>query len=254
MPRITDVISLPNLPVGLIAPPGRQATYSDVSEFLKKNPGPIQKFTYLTCGGILLSIIGAIAALSSKAQSLFGSLLVLAGLVLAGTGHYKSPCTNTGILTPQTEDTDGKELVKKERTTVRTSTPVPEKDKGPGSKTPVNDTPTGDDPAVTNDDLIKILLNKVKGKKYNGRERAEAAIELGKRKVETAVHSLIKCLTDKLKTVQVACIKALGEIGGNEAFEGLRKFVKDIERGDPIRLKAINAMREILVHRKKGPS
>ncbi len=107
---------------------------------------------------------------------------------------------------------------------------------------------------MTNDDLIKILLNKVKGKKYNGRERAEAAIELGKRKVETAVHSLIKCLTDKLKTVQVACIKALGEIGGNEAFEGLRKFVKDIERGDPIRLKAINAMREILVHRKKGPS
>ena len=258
MTRIADVISLPNLPVGLIAPSGRQATYSDVSEFLKKNPGPIQKLTYLTCGGILLSIIGAIAALSSKAQSLFGSLLVLAGLVLAGTGYYKSPCTNTGIFnTPQTEDTNDREPVKKEGTiahdgagheTVRTSTPVPK------SKAPVNDTPTSDDPAVTNDDLIKILLNKAKGKKYNGRERAEAAIELGKRKVEVAVHSLIKCLTDKLKTVQVACIKALGEIGGTEAFEGLRRFVKDIERGDPIRLKAINAMREILVHHKKGSS
>lgn len=260
MPRIADVISLPNLPVGLIAPPGRQATYSDVSEFLKKNPGPIQKLTYLTGGGILLSIIGVITAISSKTQSLFGSMMVLAGLVLAGTGYYKSPCTNIGLPSPHTEDANDKAPVKdgtaiaKNRTddgTVRTSTPVPKDDKRPANTRPTGGHTDAETTEPTNEELIKILLNKVKDKKYNGRERAEAAIELGKRKAEAAVHSLIKCLTDKLKTVQLACIKALGEIGGTEAFEGLRRFVKDTERGNPIRLKAVNAMREILVHLKK---
>jgi hypothetical protein len=179
---------------------------------------------------------------------------------MAGAGYYKSPCTNTGLLNiTATEDINKNEPATNGKTiahdrpddTVQTSLSVPKDDRAPNTRPTDGHTDT-ETTGPTNEELIKILLNKEKSKKYNARERAEAAIILGKRKVEAAVHSLIKCLTDKFKTVQEACIKALGEIGGTEAFEGLRRFVKDTERSNPIRLKAVNAMREILVHLKKG--
>lgn len=237
MLRIADAISLPNTPVGLVRSQGKQATYKELNEFLRKNPSPIQKLTYLTLGGLITALVGALVSLFSKSQNVLGSLLALVGLGITSAGFCFSPCYS---LEPS-------ENTKKENNNPKNEAVNPDKDTSGNEEAKVTGVQKSDDISKhTSDELILILLNKVKDKKFTAKVRAEAAIELGKKKVQEAVIPLITCLKDKFKSVVEASISALGKIGGMDAFHALRKFLKDDTISKPLRIKVTNAMKEIL--------
>lgn len=239
MPRVTDIISLPNVPIGLTLTSGRQVTYSDLNKFLKRSPPSLQKLTNLTTGGIILTIVGALATLFSKAENVLSSLLLIAGLGVTATGFALSPCYKAE---PNGDDT----TKDKADTTIdaRKAAGEIDKERAPRGNTSTTQNTNGNEES-TIDELISILLNRVKGKKYTAKDRVLAAIELGKRKAQEAVIPLVTCLKDKFKSVVEASITALGKIGGNEAFHALRKFLKDDTLPKAIKIKATNAMKEI---------
>lgn len=217
--------------------------------WLKKKPNPIQKMNYLTLGGFVLSIVGAVLGVFSKKDGrALGALLTIVGLGGVGGGIVSAQTLieEKGATSDDSKTCrEGAKKIPKDGSLKdeQTDTNSTSRSRKPGSK---GKSETSDLSKLTNDELIEILINKKKDRKNTATRRAEAAFILANRKVEEAIKPLISCLQDKFKTVVNAVIAALGQIGGTEAFEALRKFLKDESVDRPIRIKATTAMRDIL--------
>ncbi len=213
MQEIQDVISLPHIPIGLIRPKGRETTFADVSKFLSKNPGPFQKVTYLTLGGFVAALCGAVTALVSKAGSTFGGFLALVGLAVVGAGYHFSPSqvkdTKVEVATPDKKD----------------------------QVTP--------DPKAIEEAKIKELTEKLFSEKdYKKRKEAvEELIEIGG---DTVINILLQHL-DKEKTVRVKAVivSGLGKIGNASCLETLSRISTSETENNGVKEKAGAAILEI---------
>ncbi len=194
MTRINDVISPWHMPLGFSSPKDRKATVGDVINWRKNtDPDPIQKLSYLTCGGIIAAALGALIGIfkDSKSSNVSGVVLFLAGLGTLITGFFSGPDFGNS-----TND-----------------------EKKPADKPPVeNPAQINNEPST--DYWTSILIDKTK----SALEQSMAAKTLGKKKDKASVDALIKGLKDDNVTVRAACAWALGEIGDKKALPALREI------------------------------
>ena len=93
----------------------------------------------------------------------------------------------------------------------------------------------------SNEQAVDILIESLRDSFW--RVRVSAAKSLGELKIARAIPILIyKAKNDPEKNVKTQAIKALGEIGGNQAFSFLREYFVSEANASPLRLTAMEVL------------
>lgn len=192
-----------NLPIGFCTPAkDKKPTNQDVIDWNKQNPNGFQRLTYLTLGGIVATLFGALTSVGreSKSGSLFGAVLALLGIVGTVTGFICAPDLNEEVKAdePKKSDLKDDELIN----ILKESKKLDERIKAARElgRRKINS-------AV--DLLIEFSKNKI------AKARAQAATALGDIGTEKAIERLKQLWHDTCQTVKRAVESALRKNGIN---------------------------------------
>ena len=213
MTKITDTIRTLHLPIGFSGPKDRKALVSDVIDWIQKaNPNTVQKMSYLTTGGIVTALVGAMLGIfrDSKSSNVSGVVLFLAGLGTLITSFFSGP------------------------------------DYGSSTNETTSDKPVESQAQINNEPGTNYWTGILRDKTTSALEQSNAAKTLGKKKDKAGVDALIQGLQDDNVTVRTACAWALGEIGDKKALPALREIVGDGSKKNKLISAAKAAVKKII--------